>query len=105
MLLRRAIRVHAGCFTNMRRQFDHEHTSRKKIAPRLCEGLRNRRRNHPGFLGVFCWKPQGDSMDLKLSMLFLLIAVMLGLPHLSDEKLASIKQQFASMRWGKLGRH
>jgi len=44
-------------------------------------------------------------MDLKLSMLFLLIAVMLGLPHLSDEKLASIKQQFASMRWGKLGRH
>jgi hypothetical protein len=35
-------------------------------------------------------------MDLKLSMLFLLIAAVLGLPHLSDEKLASIKQQLAS---------
>jgi hypothetical protein len=44
-------------------------------------------------------------MDLKLSMLFLLIAAVLGLPHLSDEKMASIKQQLGSRRWGKLGRH
>ena len=44
-------------------------------------------------------------MDLKLSMLFLLIAAMLGLPHLSDEKLASIKQQLCSRRWSKLGWH
>jgi hypothetical protein len=44
-------------------------------------------------------------MDLKLSMLFLLIAAVLGLSHLSDEKLASIKQQLASRRWGKFGRH
>jgi hypothetical protein len=44
-------------------------------------------------------------MDLKLSMLFLLIAAMLGLPHLSDEKMASIKQQLGSRLWGNLGRH
>jgi hypothetical protein len=44
-------------------------------------------------------------MDLKLSIFFLLIAAMLGLPYLSDEKLASIKQRLGSRRWSKLGRH
>jgi hypothetical protein len=38
-------------------------------------------------------------MDPKLAMLFLLIAAIIGLSHLSDDRLARMKQQLAGRSW------
>lgn len=38
-------------------------------------------------------------MDPKLAILFMLIAAVIGLSHLSDEKLSRMRRQFLSRRW------
>jgi hypothetical protein len=41
-------------------------------------------------------------MDLKLTVLFLLIGAVIALSNLSDEKLARVRRQFAEWRWREL---
>jgi hypothetical protein len=38
-------------------------------------------------------------MDPKLTMLLLLIGTIIGLSHLSDEKLGRMRRQLAARRW------
>ncbi|MBV9260674.1 MAG: hypothetical protein JO205_04825 [Pseudolabrys sp.] len=45
---------------------------------------------------------ESNDMDPKLTMLFLLIAAIIGLSHLSKEFLARVKGQFAIRRWREL---
>jgi hypothetical protein len=42
---------------------------------------------------------KGDDMDPKLAIFFLLIGVIIGLSHLSDETVARMRRQFAAKRW------
>ena len=42
---------------------------------------------------------EGEEMDPKLTLLFLLIGAIIGLSHLSEKSLARVKQQFAMRRW------
>lgn len=38
-------------------------------------------------------------MDPKLTILFMLIGVIIGLSHLSEENLGRMRRQFADRRW------
>jgi len=38
-------------------------------------------------------------MDPKITMLFMLVGIIVGLSHLGDENLAKIKRQFDGRRW------
>jgi hypothetical protein len=38
-------------------------------------------------------------MDPKIALLFLLIASVIGLSHLSEEKISRVRQQLNDLRW------
>jgi hypothetical protein len=42
---------------------------------------------------------KGDSMDPKITLLFMLIGTILGLSHLSDGKLDRMRNRIAVRRW------
>ncbi|MGI8524783.1 MAG: hypothetical protein ACR2K5_01145 [Pseudolabrys sp.] len=42
---------------------------------------------------------ESRKMDPKLTMFFLLIGAIIGLSHLTDDRLARVRQQFAAGRW------
>jgi len=45
---------------------------------------------------------EAKSMDPKIALLFLLIASVIGLSHLSEENISRVRQQLADLRWREI---
>jgi len=45
---------------------------------------------------------KADSMNPKLTILFMLIGAVIGLSYLSDERLDRMRRRFVSRRWRQL---
>lgn len=41
-------------------------------------------------------------MDPKIALLFLLIATVIGLSHLSEDSLSRVRRQFSERRWREI---